>query len=86
MAHIRKRTSKTLDSHGDSVVRYQVVWYEPVRDQFGAPTGKLPQTSETFDTERKAKRHLRKVEDQLESARGVDPSSAKAKAAKPLGE
>jgi integrase len=86
MAHIRKRTSKTVDSEGNSVVRYQVVWYEPVRDQFGAPTGKLRQTSETFDTERKAKRHLHKVEDQLESARGVDPSSAKAKAAKPLGE
>jgi hypothetical protein len=86
MAHIRKRASKAVDSQGNSVVRYQVVWYEPVRDQFGAPTGKLRQTSETFDTERKAKRHLRKVEDQLEGARGVDPSSAKAKAAKPLGE
>lgn len=86
MAHIRKRTSKAVDSQGNSVVRYQVVWYEPVRDEFGAPTGKLRQTSETFDTERKAKRHLRKVEDQLDSARGVDPSSAKAEAAKPLGE
>jgi hypothetical protein len=70
MAHIRKRASKAVDSQGNSVVRYQVVWYEPVRDQFGAPTGKLRQTSETFDTERKAKRHLRKVEDQLEGARG----------------
>jgi integrase len=86
MAHIRKRTGKAVDSQGNSVVRYQVVWYEPVRDQFGAPTGKLRQTSETFDTERKAKRHARKVEDQLESAKGVDPSSAKAMAARPLGE
>lgn len=86
MAHIRKRKSKVLDSQGNAIVRYQVVWYEPVRDDFGAPTGKLRQTSETFDTERKAKRHLRKVEDQLESARGVDPSSSKAKANKPLGE
>ena len=86
MAHIRKRTGKAVDSQGNSLVRYQVVWYEPVRDEFGAPTGKLRQTSETFDTERKAKRHARKVEDQLESAKGVDPSSAKAKAAKPLGE
>lgn len=86
MAHIRKRTSKAVDGQGNPVVRFQVVWYEPVRDDFGAPTGKLRQTSETFDTERKAKRHLRKVEDQLEGARGVDPSSAKAKANKPLGE
>jgi hypothetical protein len=40
MAHIRKRASKAVDSQGNSVVRYQVVWYEPVRDQFGAPAGK----------------------------------------------
>jgi integrase len=33
-----------------------------------------------------AKAHLRKVEDQLESGRGVDPSSQKAKANRPLGE
>ena len=59
-----------------SVVSYQVVWREPVRDAFGAPTGKFRRTSETFDTERKAKAHLRQVENALDSARGVDPSSA----------
>ncbi|ORW81311.1 hypothetical protein AWC25_00035 [Mycobacterium sherrisii] len=65
---------------------YQVRWREPIRDDFGAPTGNFRQTSETFPTERKAKAHLRKVEDQLDSARGVDPSSQKAKANRPLGE
>jgi integrase len=86
MATIRKRTIKKLDKFGNPVVSYQVRWNEPVRDQFGAPTGKYKQTSETFPTERKAKAHLRKVEDQLDSAAGVDPSSAKAKANRPLGE
>ena len=78
MATIRKRET----SKGTS---YQVVWREPVRDDFGAPTGKLRQTSETFDTERKAKRRLRQIEEHLDSGRGVDPSSAKAKANRPLG-
>lgn len=79
MATIRKReTSKGTTS-------YQVVWREPMRDDFGAPTGKLRQTSETFDTERKAKRRLRQIEEHLDSGRGVDPSSAKAKANRPLG-
>ena len=65
MAYIRKRTTGQLDKHGDPVVSYQVVWREPVRDEFGAPTGKFKQTSETFPTERKAKARLRKVEDAL---------------------
>ncbi len=86
MAYIRKRTTGQLDKHGDPVVSYQVVWREPVRDEFGAPTGKFKQTSETFPTERKAKARLRKVEDALDDARGVDPSSQKAKANRPLGE
>ncbi|UQC09183.2 site-specific integrase [Mycobacterium intracellulare] len=85
-ATIRKRTTKQLDKFGNPVVSYQVRWLEPVRDEFGAPTGKFKQTSETFPTERKAKAHMRKVENQLEDARGVDPSSAKAKANRPLGE
>ncbi|OBI95028.1 tyrosine-type recombinase/integrase [Mycobacterium asiaticum] len=84
-ATIRKRETGKLDKRGNPVVSYQVRWREPVRDEFGAPTGKFRQTSETFDTERKAKAHLRKVEDQLDSGRGVDPSSAKAKANTPLG-
>jgi integrase len=79
MAHIRKRTAS------DSTTRYQVVWREPVRDDFGAPTGKTRQTSETFDTQRAAKRHLRKVETELDSATGSNPSAAQAKAATPLG-
>lgn len=85
-ATLRKRTTGKLDKFGNPVISYQVRWREPVRDEFGAPTGKFKQTSETFPTERKAKAHLRKVEDQLESAAGVDPSSQKAKANRPLGE
>ncbi|OBF69618.1 integrase [Mycobacterium sp. 852002-51971_SCH5477799-a] len=84
-ATIRKRTTGKLDKFGNPVISYQVRWREPVRDEFGAPTGTFKQTSETFPTERKAKAHLRKVEDQLESAAGVDPSSQKAKANRPLG-
>jgi integrase len=84
-ATIRNRETGKLDKFGNAVVSYQVRWREPVRDEFGAPTGQFRQTSEAFETERKAKAHQRKVEDQLESAY-VDPSSAKAKANKPLGE
>ena len=85
MAYVRKRETGQLDKFDNPVLSYQVVWREPVRDEFGAPTGKLKQTSETFDTERKAKAHLRKVETDLESAKGIDPSSQKAKANTPLG-
>lgn len=85
MAYIRKRTTGKVDRFGNAVVTYQVVWREPVRDEFGAPTGRLKQTSETFPTERKAKTRLRKVEDALDGAKGIDPSSAKAKANTPLG-
>jgi integrase len=84
-ATIRKRETGKLDKRGNPVVSYQVRWREPVRDEFGAPTGKFRQTSETFDTERKAKARLRKVEDALEGAKGIDPSSAKAKSNTPLG-
>lgn len=84
-ATIRKRTTGKLDKFGNPIVSYQVRWREPVRDEFGAPTGEFKQTSETFDTERKANTHMRKVEDALEGARGIDPSSAKAKANTPLG-
>jgi integrase len=85
MAFIRKRTTGKLDKFGNPVVTHQVVWREPVRDEFGAPTGKLKQTSETFPTERKAKAHQRKVETELESAGAVSPSAAKVKANTPLG-
>jgi integrase len=39
MAYIRKRTAGKVDRSGNPVVTYQVVWREPVRDAFGAPTG-----------------------------------------------
>ncbi|GAA2426984.1 tyrosine-type recombinase/integrase [Mycolicibacterium llatzerense] len=86
MAYIRKRETGKLDKFGNAIISYQVVWREPVRDEFGAPTGKYKQTSETFPTERKAKTCQRKVEEALEGARGIDPSSQKAKANRPLGE
>ena len=79
MAYVRKRTTSS------GAVSYQVVWREPVRDEYGAPTGKFKQTSETFPTERKAKAHQRMVDTELDSARGIDPSAAKAKANLPLG-
>lgn len=85
MAFIRKRTTKQLDKYGNPTVSYQVRWLEPVRDEFGAPTGEFKETSETFPTERNAKAHLRKVEDQLDTGYGMDPSAAKAKANTPLG-
>jgi hypothetical protein len=85
MAYIRKCETGQLDKFGNPLVSYQVVWREPVRDEFGAPMGKLKQTSETFPTERKAKAHQRKVENELESAAGVSPSSQKAKANLSLG-
>ncbi|WP_019972003.1 tyrosine-type recombinase/integrase [Mycobacterium sp. 141] len=85
MAYIRERSTGKLDKFGNPVVSYQVVWREPVRDEFGAPTGKLKQTSETFPTERKAKAHMRKVENDLDTAAGVSPSAAKAKANTALG-
>lgn len=85
-ASIRKRTTGKVDKRGNPVYSYQVRWREPVRDEFGAPTGQFKQTGETFDTERKAKTRLRQIEDQLETAHGTDPSSAKAKANRPLGE
>lgn len=53
MAYIRKRETGKLDNFGNPTTSYQVIWREPVRDEFGAPTGKLKQTSETFPTERK---------------------------------
>lgn len=84
-ATIRKRPSKKLDKKGNPIIRYQVRWLEPVRDEFGAPTGEFKQTGETFDTERQAKACARRVDDELDSGRGIDPSSVKAKANRPLG-
>ena len=75
MAYIRKRETGRNDKFGNAVVTYQVVWREPVRDEFGALTGKTKQTSETFPAERKAKAHQRKVENDLDSAAGVSRCS-----------
>lgn len=55
-----------------------------MRDEFEAPTAKFKQTSETFPTERKAKAYLRKIENDLDAAHGVNPSDAKVKANTPL--
>jgi hypothetical protein len=85
MAYIRARTTGKLDKFDNPILSYQVVWREPVRDDFGAPTGQFKQASETFPTERKAKAHQRKIENDLESAAGVSPSAAKTKANTPLG-
>src|SRR6516165_10634624 len=85
MATIRKRETGQLDKFGNPIISYQVRWREPVRDEFGAPTGKFKETSETFPTDRKAKAHMRKVENDLDSVKGIDPSSQKAKANTPLG-
>jgi len=85
MAHIRKRKTGKLDKSGNPIFSYQVAWREPIRDEFGAPTGDTRQTGETFPTERLAKAHLRKIENDLESGFGLDPSVAKAKANTALG-
>jgi hypothetical protein len=57
-----------------------VCWREPVRDEFGAVVpDKTIQRTETFDTEKAAKARLLAVETGLAGAKGIDPSSAKAK-------
>lgn len=86
MAFIRTRSTGKVDKRGEPILSYQVVWREPVRDDFGVPTGQHKQTSETFPTEKTAKARQRSVETDLETAKGVDPSSQRAKANKPLGE
>lgn len=86
MAYIRVRDTKAR-AKGRPVRSYVVCWREPVRDEFGAVvSGKTIQRTETFDTEKAAKARLLEVETGLAGAKGIDPSSAKAKANRPLGE
>jgi integrase len=64
-----------------------VCWREPVRDEYGAIVpGKTVQRTETFKAEKPAKARLREIETHLDSAKGADPSSVRAKANRPLGE
>ncbi|WP_431233768.1 tyrosine-type recombinase/integrase [Mycolicibacterium psychrotolerans] len=86
MAYIRVRETKAR-AKGRQVKSYVVCWREPVRDEFGAVVpGKTIQRTDTFDTEKAAKARLLQVETDLSGAKGIDPSSAKAKANRPLGE
>ncbi|SLH95641.1 phage integrase family protein [Mycobacteroides abscessus subsp. massiliense] len=86
MAYIRVRETKAR-AKGRQVRSYVVCWREPVRDEFGAIVpGKTVQRTDTFDTEKAAKARLLEVETGLAGAKGIDPSSAKAKANRPLGE
>lgn len=86
MAYIRVRETKAR-TKGRAVKSYVVCWREPVRDDFGAVVpGKTVQRTDTFDTEKAAKARLLEVENGLAGAKGVDPSSAKAKSNRPLGE
>jgi integrase len=86
VAYIRIRETKAR-AKGRQVRSYVVSWREPVRDEFGAVvSGKTIQRTETFDTEKAAKARLLEVETGLAGAKGIDPSSAKAKANRPLGE
>ncbi|SLG36758.1 tyrosine-type recombinase/integrase [Mycobacteroides abscessus] len=86
MAYIRKRETKAK-AKGRPVVSYAVCWREPVRDEFGAIVpGKTVQRTETFPLEKEAKERLRALETELATAHGTDPSAAKAKANRPLGE
>lgn len=64
---------------------YVVSWREQARDDFGVPTGKTIQRTETFASEKQAKARLRAIETHLAGVVGTDPSSAKAKADTPLG-
>ena len=85
MAYIRVRDTKAR-AKGRQVRSYVVCWREPVRDEFGAVVpDKTVQRTETFDTEKAAKARLLEVETGLAGAKGIDPSSAKAKANTALG-
>jgi integrase len=86
VAYIRVRDTKAR-AKGRAVRSYVVCWREPVRDEFGAiVSGKTAQRTDTFETEKAAKARLLEVENGLAGNKGIDPSSAKAKANRPLGE
>ncbi len=86
MAYIRVRDTGARVK-GRPVRSYVVSWREPVRDEYGAVVpGKTVQRTETFKAEKPAKARLREIETHLDSGRGSDPSSQKAKANRLLGE
>lgn len=65
--------------------RFQAFWKEPVRDEFGVPTGKYRQRGEAFDTEEQANARKAEVEQALAEMR-MDPGQARDLAGKPLGQ
>ncbi|BDE15162.1 MULTISPECIES: tyrosine-type recombinase/integrase [Mycobacterium] len=84
-ATIRKRETGKLDKRGNPLLTYQVRWREPVRDQFGVPTGKHRHRGEAFPTEEQANARKAKVDQALAEMR-LDPGEARDLAAKPLGQ
>ncbi|WP_235660256.1 tyrosine-type recombinase/integrase [Mycobacteroides abscessus] len=84
-ATIRKRPSKKLDRNGNPIIRYQVRWLEPVRDDFGVPTRRYRQRGEAFDTEEEANSRRTEVDQALTEMR-MDPGQARDLASKPLGQ
>lgn len=84
-ATIRQRDTGKTDAKGNPVVRYQVRWREPVRDEFGVPTGKHRQRGEVFATEEQANARAAAVDQALADMR-LDPGEARNLAAKPLGQ
>ncbi len=65
--------------------RFQAFWKEPIRDEFGVPTGKYRQRGEAYDTEEEADARKAEVEQALAEMR-IDPGQARDLASKPLGQ
>lgn len=84
-ATIRTRSTGKQDKHGNPIVTYQVRWREPVRDDFGVPTGKYRHRGEAFPNEEQANARKAKVDQALAEMR-LDPGQARDLAAKPLGQ
>lgn len=84
MAHIRVRETKRRNK-GKPVLAYVVEWREPVRDDFGLPTGKARSRQETYHTRVEAEAR----EAELNAAKHTTGTSvladAKAKGEQPFG-
>jgi integrase len=85
MAYVRARETK-LRRNGKPVKTYAVVWREPMRDEFGLPTGHLRARRETYPTRNAAEARR----DELNNAKhGVGGTSAlaeqRAKGTQPFG-
>ena len=71
--------------------KYQVLWREPVRDEFSLPTGKTRQTSEMIvrvkdkDAQKAADDRKREIEALIGQGVSLDPSVQRDKAQAPLG-